>query len=216
MRMNREEFAGLVLDACRRMEDQGMTVGTWGNISVRVNDETFLITPSGMSYGCLKTEDIVMADMEGNTIDSKRKPSIEHGLHRMIYKHRSDVGAVIHTHPQYSTAFAIARKDIPAVSEELIQIIGEGVRCAAYALPGTEELAVNAVSALGNNNAALLANHGAVCVGSNLSDAFKVAEVLEKSAKTIIMATIIGTPQVISHEECLKMQDFVKNYYGQK
>ncbi|WP_292594047.1 class II aldolase/adducin family protein, partial [Mesotoga sp. UBA5847] len=148
--MNREEFAGLVLDACRRMEDQGMTVGTWGNISVRVNDETFLITPSGMSYGCLKTEDIVMADMEGNTIDSKRKPSIEHGLHRMIYKHRSDVGAVIHTHPQYSTAFAIARKDIPAVSEELIQIIGEGVRCAAYALPGTEELAVNAVSALGN------------------------------------------------------------------
>ena len=157
-----------------------------------------------------------MADMKGNTIDSKRKPSIEHALHRTIYRHRPDVGAVIHTHPQYSTAFAIARKDIPAVSEELIQIIGEGVKCAEYALPGTEELAANVVSALGNNNAALLANHGAVCVGGDLSDAFKVAEVLEKSAKTIIMATILGTPKVISHDECLKMQDFVKNHYGQK
>jgi len=214
--MNRDEFASLVLDACKRMEDRGMTVGTWGNISVRVDGETFLITPSGMSYGSLKIDDIVMADMKGNTIDNKRKPSIEHALHRMIYSHRPDVGAVIHTHPQYSTAFAIARKDIPAVSEELVQIIGEGVKCAEYALPGTEELAANVVSALGYNNAALLANHGAVCVGSNLSDAFKVAEVLEKSAKTIIMATIIGTPKVISHDECLKMQDFVKNHYGQK
>ena len=214
--MNRDELASLVLDACKRMEDRGMTVGTWGNISVRVDDETFLITPSGMSYGSLKIDDIVMADMKGNTIDSKRKPSIEHALHRTIYRHRPDVGAVIHTHPQYSTAFAIARKDIPAVSEELIQIIGEGVKCAEYALPGTEELAANVVSALGNNNAALLANHGAVCVGGDLSDAFKVAEVLEKSAKTIIMATILGTPEVISHDECLKMQDFVKNHYGQK
>ncbi|HOI64574.1 MAG TPA: class II aldolase/adducin family protein [Mesotoga infera] len=214
--MNREDFAGLVLDACRRMEERGMTVGTWGNISVRIDSESFLITPSGMSYGCLKTEDIVLADMKGFVIDSKRKPSIEHGLHRMIYKYRPDVGAVIHTHPQYSTAFAIARKDVPAVSEELVQIIGEGVKCAKYALPGTEELAINAVEALGNNNAVLLANHGAVCVGSTLGDAFKVAEVLEKSAKTIIMATIIGTPQVISHEECLKMQDFVRNHYGQK
>ncbi|MGC9321777.1 MAG: class II aldolase/adducin family protein [Kosmotogaceae bacterium] len=214
--MNRDELASLVLDACKRMEDRGMTVGTWGNISVRVDDETFLITPSGMSYGSLKIDDIVMADMNGNTIDSKRKPSIEHALHRTIYRHRPDVGAVIHTHPQYSTAFAIARKDIPAVSEELIQIIGEGVKCAEYALPGTEELAANVVSALGNNNAALVANHGAVCVGDDLSDAFKVAEVLEKSAKTIIMATILGTPKVISHDECLKMQDFVKNHYGQK
>jgi len=62
--MNREDFAGLVLDACRRMEERGMTVGTWGNISVRIDSESFLITPSGMSYGCLKTEDIVLADMK--------------------------------------------------------------------------------------------------------------------------------------------------------
>lgn len=214
--MNRNEFAAQVLEACKRMETRGMTVGTWGNISVRVDPENFLITPSGMSYGCLVLEDIVMVNMRGEVVNSKRKPSIEHGLHRKIYSARPDVGAVIHTHPQYSTAFAIARVNIPAVSEELVQIIGEGVECARYALPGTEELAKNVVEGLGKNNAVLMANHGAVCVGESLAGAFKVAEVLEKAAKTIIYATIIGTPKTIPHDDCLAMQDFARNHYGQK
>jgi L-fuculose-phosphate aldolase len=214
--MDRNEFANEVLQACRKMQAGGMTVGTWGNISVRISNESFLITPSGMSYDSLDIEDIVMVSMNGQTVNSKRKPSIEHSLHRMIYLARPDVGAVIHTHPQYSTAFAIAREPIPPVSEELVQIIGEGVRCANYALPGTKELADYVVEGLGKNNAVLLANHGAVCVGESLAGAFKVAEVLEKAAKTIILARIIGTPQIISHEDCSKMQDFARNHYGQR
>jgi len=205
-----------ILNACHRMEDRGMTVGTWGNISVRVDENHFLITPSGMSYGSLQTQDMVMIDMQGNIVEGNRKPSIENGLHRGVYMARKDVGAVIHTHPQFSTAFAIARKEIPAVSEELVQIIGEGVKCARYALPGTEELAQNAVEALGNRNAVLVANHGAVCVGSDLDTAFIVAEVLEKAARTIIYANIVGEPFVIPHDDCMAMQDFVAHKYGQR
>jgi L-fuculose-phosphate aldolase len=198
------------------MEDCGMTVGTWGNISVRVDDHCFLITPSGMKYSTLTEQDMVLMDITGKTITGIRKPSIENGLHRKIYCARSDVQAIVHTHPKFSTAFAIARKEIPAVSEELVQIIGEGVKCARYALPGTEELANNTVDALGDRNAALLANHGAVCVGTSLDSAFLVAEVLEKAAQAALFATIVGTPFVISHEECVAMREFVNHSYGQR
>jgi L-fuculose-phosphate aldolase len=198
------------------MEDCGMTVGTWGNISVRVDDNHFLITPSGMKYSTLAEQDMVLLDMTGKIVNGIRKPSIENGLHRMIYRARSDVQSIVHTHPKFSTAFAIARKEIPAVTEELIQIIGEGVKCARYALPGTEELANNTVDALGDRNAALLANHGAVCVGASMDSAFLVAEVLEKAAQAIIFATIVGTPFVISHEECIAMREFVNHSYGQR
>jgi L-fuculose-phosphate aldolase len=198
------------------MEDCGMTVGTWGNISVRVDDNHFLITPSGMKYSTLAEQDMVLMDMTGKIVNGIRKPSIENGLHRMIYRARSDVQSIVHTHPKFSTAFAVARKEIPAVTEELIQIIGEGVKCARYALPGTEELANNTVDALGDRNAALLANHGAVCVGASMDSAFLVAEVLEKAAQAIIFATIVGTPFVISHEECIAMREFVNHSYGQR
>ena len=205
-----------LLDACHRMEASGMTVGTWGNISVRVDGNHFFITPSGMKYGLLANQDMVLMDMDGKIVEGNRKPSIENGLHRRIYLARPEVQAVVHTHPKFSTAFAIARKDIPPVSEELVQVIGEGVRCATYALPGTEELATYAVEALGDRNAALIANHGAVCVGESIEKAFLVAEVLEKAAQAILYATLIGTPHVLSHEDCVAMRDFVIHSYGQR
>lgn len=209
-------YCGQLLDACHGMEERGMTVGTWGNISIRVDEHHFLVTPSGMKYATLVVGDMVEMDLEGHVTAGSRKPSIEAGLHRAIFKARADVVAIIHTHPKFSTAFAIARKDIPPASEELVQIIGEGVRCAEYALPGSEELAKHAVAALGERNACLLANHGAICVGPTLERAFIVAEVLEKAAQTIIYAGIIGTPFVLSHEDCVAMQDFVTHRYGQK
>ena len=205
-----------LLDACHRMEAGGLTVGTWGNISLRVDETLFLITPSGMKYGLLTTQDMVLMDMNGEIIEGNRKPSIENGLHRMIYSARPDVQAIVHTHPKSSIAFSVARKDIPPVTEELVQIIGEGVRCASYALPGTEDLAKNAVEALGDRNAALLANHGAVCVGESIEKAFLVAEVLEKSAQAILYATLIGAPHVLPHEDCVAMRNFVTHSYGQR
>ncbi len=214
--MNRNFCSAQLLAACHRIETSGMTVGTWGNISIRVDTTHFLITPSGMKYSLLEGRDMVLMDMDGRVVESNRKPSIENALHRGIYSARPEVQAVLHTHPKYSIAFAIARKDIPPVCEELVQIIGEGVRCAAYALPGTEELAKNAVKALGDRNAALIANHGAVCVGESIDKAFLVAEVLEKSAQAILYATLLGTPHILSHEDCVAMRDFVTHSYGQR
>ncbi|AKI97042.1 class II aldolase/adducin family protein [Kosmotoga pacifica] len=210
------EHATKVLEACRIMVERGLTVGTWGNISKRVNENAFIITPSGMDYATLKEEDMVVMDLDGKVIWGNRKPSIEFNLHAKIYQARSDVNAVIHTHPVFSTAFAIAKMDIPPVSEELVQIVGEGVKCAKYALPGTTELAENAVEALEDRNAVLLINHGTIYVGKSLEHAFKIGEVVEKAAQTIIYAKILGIPNVISHEDCLAMQEFVATKYGQK
>jgi len=214
--VNSQVYCQEVLDACHKMEACGMTVGTWGNISIRCDDEHFVITPSGMNYSTLSTEDIVTVSLQGEIVQGERKPSIEVGLHGSIYRARDDVRAILHTHPQFSTAFAIARKDIPPVSEELVQIVGEGVLCAKYALPGTDELAQYAVEALGDRSAVLVANHGAICVGDSIQQAFMVAEVLEKSSRAIIYASIVGQPHVISHKDCLMMRDFVANKYGQR
>lgn len=204
-----------LLAAGRRMANAGMTVGTWGNISLRIDEETFMITPSGMNYDTLKEEDLVVMNMNDEIVSGNRKPSIEHTMHRKLYEARPDVNAVIHTHAIFSTAFAIAKADIPAASEELVQIVGEGVKCAKYALPGTPELAEYVAEALGSNNAALLVNHGAVSVGKSMDHAFAIANVLEKTAQTVIYAKIIGSPNIISHEDSLAMQEFVATKYGQ-
>lgn len=209
-------YAKKILEACHKLANKGMTVGTWGNISIRIDSDTFILTPSGMNYDSLTEEDFIIMNMNDEIIYGKRKPSVEFVLHRKIYQSRTDVNAVIHTHSVFSTAFAVDKIDIPAASEELVQIVGEGVKCAKYALPGTAELANNVVEALSKRNAALLVNHGAVCVGTSIDHAFKIAEVVEKTAQTVIYARIIGTPNIITHEDCLAMQEFVATKYGQQ
>ncbi|OAA25561.1 class II aldolase/adducin family protein [Kosmotoga sp. DU53] len=214
--MHYGEHAKEILKACKMMVARNFTVGTWGNISKRIDRNTLIITPSGMNYAILKAEDMVVMDLDGKIIQGNRRPSIEYNLHAYIYKARDDINAVIHTHPIFSTAFAIAKMDIPPVSEELVQIVGEGIKCAKYALPGTTELAKNAVESLEDKNAVLLVNHGTICVGKSLDHAFKICEVVEKAAQTIIYAKILGTPNVISHEDCVIMREFVATKYGQK
>jgi len=193
--MEYKKYAEMLLSGCKRMVAAGMTVGTWGNISVRIDEDTFMITPSGIDYSTLNLEDFVIMNMKGEVVSGKRKPSIEHNLHRKILQNRKDVNAVIHAHAIYSTAFAIAKKDIPAASEELVQIVGEGVRCAKYAL---------------------LVNHGAVFVGPSLDYAFIVAQVVEKAAQTIILSKLIGEPNIIPHEDVIVMRNFLATKYGQK
>ena len=214
--MDYSAYASQLLAACKKMTQAGMTVGTWGNISVRIDENTFMLTPSGMNYETLKAEDLVVLNMNDEVVYGNRKPSVEHNLHRKIFQARKDVNAIIHNHAVYSTAFAIAKTDIPAASEELVQIVGEGVKCAKYALPGTLELAENVVEALGSSNAALLVNHGAVSVGGSLDHAFTIAQVVEKTAQTVIFARIVGSPNIITHDDCIAMQKFVATKYGQK
>ncbi|WHH58062.1 class II aldolase/adducin family protein [Petroclostridium sp. X23] len=212
-----DKFKQIVIDAGNELVKRSLTVGTWGNISVRDSQSGYIfITPSGMNYDTCECSDIVVFDKDGNHVQGTRRPSIEKDLHIFIYQKRPDVNAVVHTHPMYSTVFAVTGQGIPAVTEEFAQIIGNKILCAEYALPGTIELAKNTVEALGEKSAVLLTSHGAVSVGESIEMAFKVSDVLEKAAQILIMSKSIGVARVIPDDEVKIMQDFVANQYGQK
>ncbi|MCD4712545.1 MAG: class II aldolase/adducin family protein [Clostridiales bacterium] len=206
-----------IIDAGNQMVNSSLVIGTWGNISVRIVDEDLIaITPSGVDYDKLISENIPIIDFEGNLIDGNMKPSIELPMHLEIYKKRPDIGAIVHTHSTYCTAMAIARKPIPASCEDLIQIVGGNVRVSEYRLPGTDDLGKVAVEALDERNAVLLANHGLLAAGKNLKETIKIAFICEKSAHATLLAANIGGAIELSKEECDIMRDFYLNKYGQR
>lgn len=206
-----------IIDAGNQMVSTALVIGTWGNISVRIADEDLIaITPTGVDYDKLISDNIPIIDFEGNLIDGNMKPSIELPMHLEIYKKRPDIGAIVHTHSTYCTAMAIARKPIPASCEDLIQIVGGNVRVSEYRLPGTEDLGIVAVEALAGRNAVLLANHGLLAAGKNLKETIKIAFICEKSAHATLLAANIGGAIELSKEECDIMRDFYLNKYGQR
>lgn len=206
-----------IIDMGVQMADSALVVGTWGNISARVPGENLVaITPSGVDYHKIAPQDIVILDMEGNIVDSDKKPSIESHLHLAIYNAREDVNAVIHTHSTYCTSMAIARKPIPAAAEDMVQIVGGDVRVSEYFLPGSIELANAAVRALEGRNACILANHGCLGAGKDLKETLKIVSVVEKSAQATIFANIMGGVVELDQKDVDFMRDFYLNKYGQR
>jgi len=211
------ELKKAVVDAGRTMLREELTVGTWGNVSTR-DSETGLIyiSPSGMYYQEIQTEDIVVLDNTLEIVDGVRTPSIEKEMHVAVYNARPDVNAVIHTHPLYSTVLGVNGMELPGISEDFVQVVGDKVICSEYALPGTPELAENVVKALASLNAVLLPNHGTLCVGEDIRHALTICHVVEKTAHIYIMAKSIGAPHLISEENIKFMQHYARNVYGQR
>jgi L-fuculose-phosphate aldolase len=216
MRRIRETLKQTVVEAGLRMVRQGLTVGTWGNISVRDSETGLMyISPSAIDYEDVRRDDIVVLNDELEVVDGSAIPSIERRMHLAVYRAREDVNAVIHTHPLYSSVLGVNGMALPGISEDFVQIVGDRIVCSQYALPGTAELAENVVTGLGDRNAVLLPNHGTLCVGKDMDHAFKVCHVVEKTAHIYILARSIGTPNVISEEDIREMQHFAQNGYGQ-
>lgn len=213
------DYKKLIVESGLRMLNSGMTVETWGNLSVR-DEKTgrVYLTPSGMDYSKISESDVVVCDTDGKILEGDRKPTIEKDLHLEIYKRRKDVNAIVHTHPIYSTVFSCMGEDIPPIIDEAAQVLMGECRRADYALPGTMELAENCVNALGDTAmSCLLQSHGAVCVGKDMGSAFKVARVLEMTAEIYYRIRAAGgTPIPISKENIEYMIDFMKNKYGQR
>jgi len=145
-------------------------------------------------WGMIKAEHIVVINQAGDVLDeSGLLPTVEYPTHLAIYAARSDVNAIVHSHAVWSSAFAVTGKSIPLVLAEQSLRLGGEVLCAKYGRVGSDELAENIVEALGKNKyAALMMNHGAVCVGKNFEEAFIVSDFLEKGAKTALMGSLIG------------------------
>ncbi len=208
----------LIIQTGKEIHLSGLVVGTWGNVSARIPGEENLIsiTPSGMDYLSLTTEDLVLSNLAGKIVEGIRKPSIELPLHLAVYKARPEMKAIVHVHSVYATAWAAARRAIPGALEDLVQIVGGDVRVADYALPGTEALGLNAIKALEDRQGVLLANHGLLGIGQNLKEALKVCQIVEKAAKTLLASQLLGGAVALSKEDILNMRDFYLNSYGQR
>jgi len=200
----------------RELLAKGLVSGTWGNVSARIEgSDDVAITPSGRDYRRLTADDVVVVDALGQVV-AGGLPSSEMLLHLAIYAKRRDILAVVHTHSVFASAFAVARRSIPPISEDQVQLIGGAVDVAEYALCGTAELAENAVQALADKQAVLLANHGMVGCGQTLAEAMLACELAEKSAQICIAANQLGGATVLQDEDVAVMRRFYLEKYRQR
>ncbi|QHS53819.1 class II aldolase/adducin family protein [Edaphobacter sp. 12200R-103] len=168
--------------------------GSSGNLSVRMDSDTILVTPTGCSKYLVKTDDMVLVDLEGRKIAGSRQPTSEIGIHLAIYNLRPDVNSVVHAHPPVATGFACAGKalDVPLCSEAVMTL--GPVPLAPYATTGTAELAASMAPLIPDHTAILMANHGAVAYGESLLDAFLKMETVEHFAHICLVANQLGSP----------------------
>lgn len=203
--MNKQEYKKLLLDYTKRAYKDKLFAGTSGNLSVydRANDYIY-ITPSSTPYETMTREDIVIINVTGEVIEGKLLPSSEWKLHTVIYKERPEINAVVHTHSQYATAFAVADMSIPLILVEMLPFIGDNIQVAGFALPGEQEVGTEAVKAMKGRKGCLLKNHGAVAAGENIDSAYTTAVYIEDAAKIYYLACTVGKAEEIPPEQIEK------------
>jgi len=197
----------------QKLVKDNLTKGTGGNLSVCHREQGIMaITPSGIDYFDIKPEQIVLMEVEsGRIVEGDAIPSSESDMHRILYKYREDLNAVIHTHTTYATTLACLNIHLPAV-HYLVALAGPDVRCADYATYGTVELAKNAFEAMKDRKACLLANHGLLAGGPDLATAFTITEEIEFCCELYYRAKSIGEPVILSESEMTMMMERFKNY----
>ena len=184
-------------EATREMYRRGLVGAYSGNTSLRLtnagDDSLLLVTPTHHPYYKLQPGELVVVDLDGEPVaPAPMRPSSETRLHLEIYRRRPDVQAVAHTHSIYASAAAVVGRDIPPLIDEMLMTIGGPIKVSRYAFPGTQELAEQAYAALGDRNAALLRNHGAVGVGPDIWEALEVCDLVERLAKIFVLARNFG------------------------
>jgi len=208
----KEELTELHLELPRH----NLVVWTAGNISAR-DPETGLVVikPSGVRYEKLRPEHMVVVDLDGKIVEGDLKPSSDTYSHLYIYRHRADVGGVVHTHSRYACAFAAVGMAIPVVLTAMADEFGGPIPCGGFALIGDEAIGKVVVESIGRSPAVLLKNHGVFTIGKNATAAVKAAIMTEDVAASVWMALQIGVPDVIPAEDVAKLHDRYTNVYGQ-
>lgn len=207
----REEIA----DICVRMWQHEWVAANDGNVTVKLDDGTFLATPTGVSKGMMTAEKIIRIDAEGKSLDSESgyRPSSEIKMHLRCYKEREDIRAVVHAHPPAATAYACTGIPLDGYQmTETILTLGS-VPIAPYATPSTEEVPDSIAPFLTEHDGILLANHGALTVGENLISAFYHMESLEQYAKISMNIKFLGGAEDLPQDRIEKLIDLRKNYY---
>lgn len=187
MAYTEQEARALIIEAGHRLLEEKLIARTWGNISARISDTQFIITPSGRAYDTLRPEDLVKVTIKDESHEGRYKPSSEKGVHAAAYQLRENVDFVIHTHQFYASA--VCAEDVDTLFAP----------CAPYGLPGSKKLkraVARTIRDNPQNQAFLMARHGALCLGKDYDDAFAVAEKLEAQCKTLFDARVPVGKQV--------------------
>lgn len=199
----------LIVEHGKKMLTSRLTTGSGGNISIYNREvDLIAISPSGLDYFDTRTEDILIIDIEGNLIEGNLKPSSETEMHLSFYKNREDANAIVHTHSKYATAISCMGWELKPV-HYLIGLAGTSIKCAKYAIYGSSELADNAVRAIEGRNAVLLANHGLIALGSDITKAFSIAEHLEFVSEIYCITKSLGEPNILTDDQ---MVDVMKKF----
>ena len=204
-----------LLEISLKLSSLGLNRGTSGNASVRANNEAgqtgFLITPSGMAVEEMSPDDMVWMDFSAQA-DGQRNPSSEWRFHLDILQSKPEVNAVIHTHSMFATTLSTLRKGIPPFHYMVALAGGDDIRCAPYALFGSQLLSDHALAALSNRKACLLANHGMIAVGESLQKSLAIALEVETLAEQYLHALQVGEPHLLTHDEMREVIEKFKGY----
>ena len=206
-----------VIRAGKELIAAGLIARTWGNISCRISDTQFVITPSGRAYETLTPEEIVLVNIEDLEYDGEIKPSSEKGIHAACYKLRPEVNFVIHTHQVNASIVSALGMDINNVEGENAQVVGTNLPIASYGLPGTKKLRKGVIDAITRSDAkaAVMAHHGAVCMGVDYDDAFNVAQKVEDICEQYVMDKYTSLTGKVA-ENLTSINDYVVEKFTKK
>jgi L-fuculose-phosphate aldolase len=212
-----KELRQKVIDTCLTLREQGYMFGTWGNVSVRLDDGNILITPSKLDYAEMRPDDLPVISPDGSIVSGTRLPTSEREIHRGMMNRRPDINAIIHTHSPCAMACCSMDGGIPVFSEEIAQLFGGPVRLSERFVPSDAhvELGKTVCDSFGNDNALLIRNHGPIVLGRTLEEAFVSCQVLEKSAKIYVSLLGAGVKiNVLSDRAAARGRDYFLNGYG--
>ena len=194
-----------IVEAGRRVFNQGYVASNDGNISCRFEEDRILTTPTGMSKGFLKIEDLCVVDMDGKLVSGQKRPSSEIGMHIFLYRQRPDMRAVVHAHPPTATGFAVAGIPLSAcVLPEVIITLGS-IPIVDYGTPGGPEISEPIKKYVKDYDAYLLENHGATTIGTDVMNAYYKMETMEHFAKILFVAKQLGGFNELNSEQVAKL-----------
>lgn len=212
-----EELKKVVCDANKELPLAGLVSGTSGNVSQR-DPKTGLIAikPSGVNFHDLTPEDIAIVDGFGKQVEGPMKPSVDTASHCYVYRHRKDVGSIVHTHSRYATVFAIRGEPIPAVTTLAADLYGGSIPVTGYAVIGGEAIGQEIVKHIGDSSAVLLRNHGVFTIGADAAQAVRAATYVEETAEVTYLAMVLGPVEPLSPEAIRQAREWYLKEYGQE
>ena len=197
--------------ASLRLVELGLNRGAAGNLSLRLG-ANFLVTPSALPPEAMHPEDMVLMDFSGEVVRGER-PSSEWRFHRDILARRPEIGSVVHVHSPFATTLACLDREVPPFHYMIAVAGGTSIRCAPYALFGTQALSDRVLAALQNRRACLLANHGMIAAGRDLDEAMGLAVEVESLCELYWRALQIGEPDILSESEMNEVMEKFKGYW---